>query len=126
MRFAIAIAFTSIVTLAGCSPCLDAFKLVEVGKPLPDKLPAGLYRTGIGFGRAESGLSPIPFGPCSRRLQVLTDDKDLTVTCENPGTRRIRLEVVRRERSNLKPLEDFIGDVIVNTPAAILMCLARP
>jgi len=79
MRFAIAIIVTSIVTLAGCSPCLDAFKLVEVGKPLPDKLPAGLYRTGISLGRIESPRSPMVFEPRHRRLQVLTDNSGLVV-----------------------------------------------
>ena len=81
MRFAIAIIFTSIVTLGGCSSCLEAFKRVEVGKPLPDKLPAGLYRTGIGLGCIElrPGWSSTPRSRNYRSLHVLTDDNGVVV-----------------------------------------------
>jgi len=98
MRFAIAIIFTSIVTLAGCSSGLEVFKRVEVGKPLPQKLPAGLYRTGIGFGHTESGLSVMPSGRWSRRLQVLTDDNGV---------------VVGKAAFDVRPLIDYGGTAIV-------------
>lgn len=77
MRFAIAIIFTSIVTLGGCSSCLEAFKRVEVGKPLPDKLPApirasDLQVTGGTFAKQAGGavrnLWPAALAPAWERL----------------------------------------------------------
>ncbi|MDP6543726.1 MAG: hypothetical protein QGH60_07005 [Phycisphaerae bacterium] len=81
MRLTIPILFASIVTMGGCNHALEAFKIVEVGKPLPDKLANRLYRTDIGLGGIDLPPANVstPRSHCYRSFHALTDDNGVVV-----------------------------------------------
>ncbi|MHC4981691.1 MAG: hypothetical protein ACYTF6_00795 [Planctomycetota bacterium] len=71
--------FVLIAASIGCDTCLEAFRQVQLGQPLPEKLPGRPYRSGIGAGHFELGFWLVPASFWRRSLHVLTDENGLVI-----------------------------------------------